>query len=413
MRETDRLSLADIRRLSTVTNAAGTILVIPRERNLVRLYVPVQVVDATTNEGVRFDRSAVTPEMIKERVQSIMKPYTFDFQVCDWWTGYQIGQRIAPTFAKGDRIFLAGDAVHTHSPKVGLGMNMSMQDGFNIGWKVALVAAGVASPKILSTYDVERHRLAEMLLDFDRHWSGLFTEGKPPEGGPGKTESMIKVVELFEDFADGFKAFYGASPLVWRSKSEVGLSAARNLVPGERFLPVKLRKQADGNTFWTTRILESDGRFRIVLLAGDVRDETQKKRLEKIGQVLSGQDPGQTSPLRRYRSMPGRFECPIDLVTIHSAPWPETEFFEFPEILRPFDPALGWNYDKIWTDDNCVWDRDCDGKGYEKWGADRVRGAMVVVRPDQYIGWVGELEDGNQMTEYFDGVLLKRDAVEA
>lgn len=373
-----------------------------------RLYVPVQVVDASSDTNSRFDRSAITPEMIKERVQAILAPYTFDYKICDWWTAYQIGQRIAPTFAKGDRIFLAGDAVHTHSPKVGLGMNMSMQDGFNIGWKVALVAAGVTQPEILSTYDAERHRLAEMLLDFDRHWSGLFTEGKPPEGGPGKTESMIKVVEVFEDFADGLKAFYGASPLVWKPRDGEGHAAARCLIPGERFLPAKLRKQADGNTFWTTRILESDGRFKIVILAGDARDETQKARIDKLSRFLSGEE----SPQRRYRPIPGRFESPIEVVTIHSAPWAETEFFDFPEILRPLDSIMGWDYSKIWSDDCCVWNRDCDGKGYEKWGVDRLRGAMVVVRPDQYIGWAGELEDEEEMTAYLDGVLVRRMAPE-
>lgn len=378
-----------------------------------RLYVPVQVVDISTNGNSRVDRSAITPEMIKERVQAILAPYTFDYKVCDWWTAYQIGQRIAPTFVKGDRIFLAGDAVHTHSPKVGLGMNMSMQDGFNIGWKVALVAAGVAKPAILSTYDAERHRLAEMLLDFDRHWSGLFTEDKPPEGGPGKTESMIKVVELFEDFADGRKAFYGASPLVCKPRGGEGHAAARCLIPGERFLPVKLRKQADGNTVWTTRTLESDGRFKMVILAGDVRDETQKARIDKLSRLLSGQAPGKESPLHRYRPIPGWFESPIDVVTIHSAPWPETEFFDFPEILRPIDPIRGWDYNKIWSDDYCVWDRDCIGKGYEKWGVDRLRGAMVVVRPDQYIGWAGELDDEKEMTAYLDGVLVRRMAPEA
>lgn len=407
---TDRTISADIRRLATVTNASGTILVIPRERQLVRLYVPVQVVDTATNGSARFDRSSITPDMIKERVQAILTPYTFDFQVCDWWTVYQIGQRIAPTFTKGDRIFLAGDAVHTHSPKVGLGMNMSMQDGFNIGWKVALVAAGVANPSILSTYDAERHRLAEMLLDFDRHWSGIFTEGKPAEGGPGKTESMIKIVELFEDFADGLKAFYGASPLVWKPASGEGLVEARYLIPGERFLPVKLRKQADGNTLWTTRILESNGRFKIVILAGDVRNEMQKQRVDMLGRFLSGQLPEKESPLHRYTSIPGQFGSPLDVVTIHSAPWQETEFFEFPEILRPWDPVVGWNYDKIWCDDACIWDRDCDGKGYEKWGANRMRGAMFVIRPDQFIGWAGELENVEEMTEYLDGILIKRSA---
>lgn len=47
---------------------------------------------------------------------------------------------------------------------------------------------------------------------------------------------------------------------------------------------------------------------------------------------------------------------------------------------------MGWDYGKIWCDDACIWDKDCDGKAYEKWQVDR-GGAMVVVRPDQYIGW--------------------------
>ncbi|KAJ5676917.1 uncharacterized protein N7477_002550 [Penicillium maclennaniae] len=325
----------DIRRLGTVTSTSGTMLVIPRERRLVRLYVPVHVVDVAKSGSARFSRSSITPEMIKERVQAILKPYTFDYKVCDWWTAYQIGQRIAPTFAKDDRIFLAGDAVHTHSPKVGLGMNMSMQDGFNIGWKVALVAAGVASPAILSTYHAERHRLAEMLLDFDRHWSGLFTDHKQPEesaeGGSDKTENMIKVVEAFEDFADGLKAFYGASLLVCQFDSKGKLSQGHRLVPGERFPPVKLRKQADGNTQWTTRVLESDGRFRLVILAGDVRNETQKQRIETLCRFLSDQLDGKTSPLSRYNAIPDRFNSPIDVMTIHSAPWKETEYFDFPK----------------------------------------------------------------------------------
>jgi len=383
------------------------ILIIPRERQLVRLYVPVQVVDKATNGDARFDRSSITPEMIKERVQAILKPYTFDYKICDWWTAYQIGQRIAPTFAKDDRVFLAGDAVHTHSPKVGLGMNMSMQDGFNIGWKVALVATGVANPAILSTYNAERHHLAEMLLDFDRHWSGVFTENKPPEGGLGKTESMMKIVELFEDFADGLKAFYGASPLVCKLDNEQGLIPGHHLVPGERFPPVKLRKQADGNTQWTTRILESDGRFRLVILAGNVCDATQKQRIETLSHFLAGQLGENASPLSRYTVLPGRSGRPIDVVTIHSAPWKETEFFDFPEILRDFDDTMGWGYGKIWCDDACIWDRDCDGKGYERWGVDRMRGVMLIVRPDQYIGWVGELEDTDGMTRYLDGALIK------
>lgn len=403
-RLTDLSMLADIRRLGTVTHASGTILVIPRERNMVRLYVPVQAIEATAvNEG-RFDRSKITLEMIKDRVQVIFTPYSFDFQICDWWAAYQVGQRIAPTFSKWNRIFLAGDAVHTHSPKVGLGMNMSMQDGFNIGWKVALVAAGVSPPSILATYDAERHRLAEMLLDFDRHWSGLFTDGEEES----KAQDMIKVVELFEDFADGRKSFYDASELVWKLGHDEGPPAARCLIPGERFPPVKLRMQADGNLRWTTRLLESDGRFRIVILAGDVRTTTQKDRLLALTDRLSKGDADTGSVLHRYAPIVGRFDDPVDVVAIHSAPWTEVEFFDFPDILRPFDSVRGWSYDKVWCDDACVWDKDCDGKGYERWGVDRMRGAITVVRPDQYIGWVGTLEEVDEMTGYLDGILMQK-----
>ncbi|EPS29458.1 hypothetical protein PDE_04407 [Penicillium oxalicum 114-2] len=398
----------DMRRLGTVTHSTGTILVIPRERNMVRLYVPVQTIETNTIGQGRFDRSKITLEMIKRRIQTIFAPYTFDFQICDWWAAYQIGQRIAPTFSKDNRVFLAGDAVHTHSPKVGLGMNMSMQDGFNIGWKVAMVAKGVAYPSILSTYDSERHRLAEMLLDFDRHWSGLFTESDDEE----KAQNMIKVVEFFEDFADGRRSFYGASSLVWKKKEDANPSASTsvysywNLIPGERFPPVKLRMQADGNLKWTTGILQSDGRFRVVILAGDVRVRAQRGRVETLAKRLSSCGSVGKSIVDRYVSLDDRLKSTLDIVAIHSAPWMEVEFFDFPNILYPFDAVRGWNYEKIWCDDACVWDRDCDGKGYERWGIDRTRGAMTIVRPDQYIGWVGELEDVEEMIHYLDGVLV-------
>ncbi|KAJ5985951.1 hypothetical protein N7522_013147 [Penicillium canescens] len=393
----------DIRRVSIVSNTAGTILIIPRERGLVRFYVPVHVCEASST--TRFDRSTITPEVIRTRIQAILSPFTFDFQACSWWTVYQVGQRIASKFTKGDRIFLAGDAVHTHSPKMGLGMNMSMQDGFNVGWKIALAVAGTGKPEILATYDLERHPLAEMLLDFDRHWSPMFTDQKPPGEKATKAAAMFDIAGKFEDFADGWKVFYPGSCLVCKPGSE---AVARYIVPGERLKPVKLRNQAEGGTKWTTRLLESDGRFRILVLAGDIRNPMQKGRLETLCQVFAGHFNSKQSPLDRYVSIPGRYDSPIDVLTIHSAPWKEAEFFDFPEILRPFEPVRGWAYDKVWCDDSCIFDRYCDGTAYEKWGVDWVLGALVIVRPDQYIGWVGELGDVDEMTEYLDNILVRK-----
>lgn len=62
------------------------------------------------------------------------------------------------------RVFLAGDAAHVHSPAGGQGMNSSMQDGVNLGWKLALVEKGLAKPQILVTYDEERMPVLREML---------------------------------------------------------------------------------------------------------------------------------------------------------------------------------------------------------------------------------------------------------
>lgn len=345
-------------------------------------------------------------------MQAILAPFTFDFRVCSWWTVYQVGQRIAAQSTKGNRVFLAGDAVHTHSPKMGLGMNMSMQDGFNVGWKIALSVVGTLRPEILKTYALERHPLAEMLLDFDRHWSPMFTDQKP-EVTDAKAKEMAVIAGKFEDFADGWKVFYPASSLVWKAEGDgTGSAFAQHMVPGERVRPVKIRNQAEGGTQWTTKALESDGRFRILVLAGDIRNPMQKRRVDILAQILAGQSQLCPSPLSRYMEIPGRFESPLDVFTIHASPWKEVEFFDFPEILHPFDPVKGWAYGKIWCDDASPFDRYCDGGAYDKWGVDRVLGALVVVRPDQYIGWVGELGDVAELIKYLDGVLVRKPATD-
>ena len=68
--------------------------------------------------------------------------------------------------------------MHTHSPKAGQGMNVSMQDTFNLGWKLGLVCKGIAKPAILSTYELERKPIAEQLIAFDHRFSRLFS-GRP------------------------------------------------------------------------------------------------------------------------------------------------------------------------------------------------------------------------------------------
>lgn len=118
----------DIRHRCAIHSAnSGSVMVIPRENKLVRLYIQLQAMERQ-KPGAKADRSWITPSTILQSAQRILHPYKLDYVHCDWWTAYQIGQRVGNHFSLYDRVFLAGDAVHTHSPKAGQGMNVSMQD---------------------------------------------------------------------------------------------------------------------------------------------------------------------------------------------------------------------------------------------------------------------------------------------
>src|SRR3954452_19134544 len=93
--------------------SAGSLMVIPRENKIVRLYIQLTEVHAG---GGRVDRSQITPEMIIKAARKIMSHYKIDYHYCDWWTAYQIGQRVGNHFSKLDRVFLAGGIIRPFVP---------------------------------------------------------------------------------------------------------------------------------------------------------------------------------------------------------------------------------------------------------------------------------------------------------
>ena len=91
-------------------------------------------------------------------VQALVRSFSDDpIRLRDpaWLTRFGLQHRQARSYRSG-RVFLAGDAAHVHSPAGAQGMNAGIQDAWNLGWKLALVSAGVADPALLDTYHVER-----------------------------------------------------------------------------------------------------------------------------------------------------------------------------------------------------------------------------------------------------------------
>lgn len=406
----------DIRMRCAIHSAeSGSLMVIPRENKLVRLYI--QLKEVVPDASGRADRSKITPEFIFGAAQKILSPYKLEYEYCDWWTAYQIGQRVGTNFSAHDRVFLAGDAVHTHSPKAGQGMNVSMQDCYNLGWKVALVAKGIAKRSILNTYESERRRVAQDLIEFDHRFSRLFS------GRPAKdvldTEgiSMEEFKEAFEkgnQFASGLSVDYGSSVLEAKS-SEDGVDDSSQVVSmvkskptlatgipiGMRFNSFKVLNQADARPWHFQERLPADGRFRIVVFAGDVLDPAQKTRIDAFCESLDKP----TSFLRRATPKDAKIDSVVEVLTIHSSPRTETELLrDFPKILHPYDEHTGWDYGKIFVDADSY--HEGFGDAYKNYGVDKAKGCVVAVRPDQYVGWIGDLEDFGELEQYFQGILV-------
>ncbi len=101
-----------------------------------------------------------------------------------WRSRFRIHYRLCRRYVHG-RTLLAGDAVHVHSPFGGQGMNTGIQDAFNLGWKLALVARGRAPRALLESYEVERRGVAEEVIATSRAATEGVMEQTETIGGPG------------------------------------------------------------------------------------------------------------------------------------------------------------------------------------------------------------------------------------
>ena len=289
-------------------------------------------------------------------------------------------------------------------------MNVSMQDTYNLGWKLCSVLRGFAHPSILSTYSTERRTIAQELIAFDHRFSRLFC-GRPAR--PGTDEIGISVEEFkleFEKsllFASGLSVKYASSALIAKATNTDTEEAsptllAKNIKLGMRFPSAQVLNQADARPWQFSRFLRSDGRWRIILFAGQIASTPQLSRIKNICVTLSAPD----GLLRRYTPSSQGIDTVIEILTIHSSPRQETNMLDLPDLLHPFDKKVGWAYEKVFVDD---WSyHQGHGKAYEKWGVDAEKGCIVALRPDMYVGFIGEIEDIEGLEEYFCGVLVVR-----
>ena len=145
-------------------------------------------------DGVAEDRGVQpTLEEFKQRLRAISGT---DFGVHSprFVSRFGDATRLAERYRTG-RVLLAGDAAHIHPPLGGQGLNLGIQDAFNLGWKLAAEVNGLAPEGLLDSYHAERHPVAADVLDNTRAQTELLST----EPGPQSVRRLLSELMDFEE----------------------------------------------------------------------------------------------------------------------------------------------------------------------------------------------------------------------
>ena len=172
-----------------------------------------------------------------------------------------------------------------------------------------------------------------------------------------------------------------------------------NINLGKRIPSVKVLNQADARPWHFQERLKSNGRWRLVVFPGDLTDRSSLERLNKLGKKLNAPD----SFIHRYTEPGKPVDSLIEVLTVHSGKRTEFELLDMADIFHPWTDQDGWDYWKVFVDDESY--HEGDNKAYEFWGIDKKVGCGVIIRPDQYVSWIGDVDDYANMDTFFSGFM--------
>ena len=401
----------DHRRRSQIRSPAGAIMLIPHT-GYSRIYThlaPEEVARLQSIDESQLPKLGTTTQwkdaemlnIFQTRLKETLGRYTGEIKRVQWMSQYRIKQRLTKDFYDGHRVFVMGDACHTHSPKAAQGLNVSMMDAYNLTWKLALVLQGRMQPSALETYNKERKHIAEELIDFDVQYAHLFSKR---EFHDSNTE-FHALYDKAHGFTTGVGIHYQPNPLVDHHVDvPIKMDSLEPITPGKRLHTLTVKRHLDGSITDILNDLPSNGRFHLFIFAGNALSQD---RLKPCAQYLNSAE----SILTRYSGFvkPWEFEniryTPsvnkarvVDLFLIHS-----DSHLDFDPAKLPA-PFPDWQY-RVYS--------DIRGKEHEDHGVDPSIGAMALVRPDGYISLITGLDGGPAMTKLMDKIMIIPQALQA
>lgn len=166
----------------------------------------------------------------------------------------------------------------------------------------------------------------------------------------------------------------------------------------------KVLNHADARPWHLQELLKSNGRWRIIVFPGQLTNPLNMQRLKKLGESLG--TPG--SFIYQYTPSGNEIDSVIEVLTVHSGPRAGIELLDLPEAFHPHHGDMGWDYWKVFVDEESY--HEGYGQAYTNYGIDPILGASVIVRPDQYVSWIGEVDDYEKMSQFFGGFMKQQRA---
>src|SRR5699024_6806831 len=360
-----------------------SILLIPREGGfLFRLYVDLGEVAEDDGGAIRM-----TPvEDIIAQANDIMYPYSIDVKNVVWQSVYEVGHRVTDHFDDRDskmttsqdpRLFIVGDACHTHSAQAGQGMNVSMQDGFNLGWKLGHVLSGNSPKELLRTYADERKDIAHGLIEFDKQWSTLMAQPNHKFDDP---DAIEKFYQQTAEFNAGYLTDYDPSMITAGQHHQ---QLAAGFPVGRRFKSAMTGRVCDLVPTHIGHEHTADGRWRVYVFA----DAAEPGESENLQNWANWSEEALSPELFDTKLIHQQTYTDFDMSDVPSAFKPKTGRFQ----LTDMEKAFGALKDHDIFDERAI-SRD---------------GAVVVVRPDQYVAGIFPLDETQELEAFLNGVLPK------
>jgi hypothetical protein len=285
-------------------------------------------------------------------------------------------------------------------------MNTAFLDAANLAWKIHHVESGFASRSVLSTYESERKHIAEELLSFDAKYAALFSKRPPSasevdrssrgnESAESDENDFVKTFKASSEFTSGYGVAYMGNVFNWSPDlttaprhplylhPSLPKPSTTRLKPGRILIPATVTRVADANVVHLEHEIPLNGAWRLYVFSGRP-SASARRSLQAFAAALAETDlrfrPGDTKRSSRSGGRPFLSTC-----TIFACPRAQVNVAT--DVPAPLER------ERVYADD--VWDHrvpDAEAAAHAKMGLDVETGALVVARPDGYVGCVVRLD---------------------